>query len=196
MRAMVFTLFFAGQDTTANTINYIMLKLAQDPQLQADVASGELSIDSLIVEGLRMMPAAGLIGRIAKDDLVLSITNSDSGEKYDHYIQKGDRIGVAGIYMSRDPDIVNVGGNLDTFDPHRWDGKDLPKVLTQLNWSPFGGGTHSCPGSKLAHTEMRLFLGALLERFTLSTDIIGEPRQHTAFTARADGNLLIKLTAK
>lgn len=196
VRAMVFMLFFAGQDTTANTLNYILLKLAQDQQLQEDVVSGELPIDCVIVEGLRMMPAAGIVARIAKSDLILTITNEDSGEKLTHYIEKSDRIGMAAMYASRDPQVVDGGENLDTFNPYRWKNKEIPSSLLKLSWFPFGDGVHMCPGSKVAHTEMKLLLEAILERFTLSTEVVGELRQKTVFTARVEGNIPIIFKTK
>lgn len=196
VKGMVFMLFFAGQDTTANTLNYIQLKLAQDPKLQADVASGAVPIDWLIVEGMRMMPAAGFVARIAKEDLVLTVTNLDNNQKFDHYIPKGDRVATSAAFASRDPQTVTAGDDLENFNPYRWKDQEIPKYLLNLSWGPLGGGTHSCPGHKVAQNEMRIFLTELLNRFTLSTEIEGEPRQKTVFTARVDGAIPITFTKK
>lgn len=50
-----------------------------------------------------------------------------------------------------------------------------------LNWTPFGYGSRSCPGSNLAMTELKYILGTIFRFFRVEM-----PKQH----AQADLDLV------
>lgn len=149
VKAMIFILFFAGQDTTANTLNYILLKTAQNSNIQKDIQNKVISINDLIVEGLRMMCAAGFIARIAKENLILTVKNADNKtEQLQYLIKKGDKLSCAPTMLARNPLVVKAKNknNLEEFLPYRWKYTSHPVNLIHLPWKPFGGDKHGCPG--------------------------------------------------
>ena len=199
IRALVFEILFTGQRKAANTLDYTILKLAQNPQLQKDVIDDYIGVESVIAEGLRMMTTTSFIERVAGEDLVLTITNLENNEKIKHYIYKGDQIIIPHTLIARNPRFIEkrfafegVRG-LDSFDPVRWDEVNIPKSLSDLSWYPFGRKAHRCPGSEIVQIELKLILSELLNRFELSTNIVGEPRQKTTSTTRLDANPFIEI---
>jgi cytochrome P450 len=66
---------------------------------------------------------------------------------------------------------------LDRFDPARWEGRRLAKVVdlpARELVSTFGHGRHACPAQRFAISAIRISVRRLLERYEL------EPRFRTA----------------
>lgn len=58
--------------------------------------------------------------------------------------------------------MVSVFPQPEKWVPERWlDASDR----MHLNWTPFGFGSRSCPGSNLAMTELKYMIGIIFRRF-------------------------------
>ncbi|KAK7020970.1 cytochrome P450 [Favolaschia claudopus] len=153
-------ILLAGQDTTANTLAFGMLELAQRPELQArlreeiyttlstagssDQYDNMPLLNAFIKETLRMYPAAALSERVALEDSVIPLATpitTRSGKMIDAIpVGKGQvvMLGVA-AYQRRS----------EEFDPERWlDGRvrQGEAIGPYANLLSFFAGPHTCLG--------------------------------------------------
>jgi len=153
-KALLFALFFAGQETTASALTYIIWDLARHPEKQEEIFNdikedtvsdaakkfGNYgSIQKVIAMGLFNHPPVPAFGRVAKRDLVFQF-----GEEK-KLIPKGQQINVCPLFIKE---------------------KEPKHVPTNY---PFGNGRHRCPGETLARREMNLFLLTLIKQFRFTT---------------------------
>lgn len=162
------TLFLAGHETTANTLNWTWWLLAQYPEIEAKlhheldtVLGGEAPTledlrrlpytDSVIKESMRLMPPVWNIGRTATADT----------EVLGYTMPKGTNVSIFMYHMHRDPTIWE---NANEFIPERWADEsinDIPKYA----YLPFGGGPRVCIGNSFATMEANLLLATIAQRY-------------------------------
>lgn len=197
----VLTMLLAGEDTTANTLAWLVYLLHRHPAALARAAeearAADLEkyeqvstlpfIDACINETMRLKPVAPIIVLQPARDTV-----------------------IAGIEVPRNTLIMCLmrAGAIDerrfpdaqAFEPQRWmegaargAAAHSPKRVSM----PFGAGPRLCPGRYLAILEMKMAAAMLLGRFTIeavTTPDGGEAREHLAFTMAPVG-LRLKLRA-
>lgn len=181
----VLTMLLAGEDTTANTLAWMIYLLHRHPQAlararteaeQAQLHSyEEISrlpfIDACINETMRLKPVAPII--------MLQPTRDTE---------------IAGVQLLRKTLVMCLmrAGATDerrfadarAFDPARWlSGAQAssPKRVSM----PFGAGPRLCPGRYLAILEMKMVMAMLLSRFDIeavTTPDGREAKEHLAFT--------------
>jgi cytochrome P450 len=197
----VLTMLLAGEDTTANTLAWMIYLLYRHPealrQAADEAASGFTNyenvsalpfIDACINETMRLKPVAPIIILQPTRDTVVA----------DIQLPKGT---VVMCLMRAGPtDERRFPGAL-RFEPARWlDGAtrgaaaSSPKRVSM----PFGAGPRLCPGRYLAILEMKMVMAMLLGGFELES--VGTPdgaeaREHLAFTMYPEG-LRLRLRAK
>lgn len=163
------TALLAGEDTTANTLAWMIHLLTQNPEVQAELQeqvdtalgnenawvdlskSDQLSyIDALMNESFRLKPVAPVIFLCANEDYVLG----------DLAIEKGTDL----ILVLR-PAALDSANYADPhrFDPNRWQ-KDLKRFVVKPPM-PFGGGPRLCPGRNLAQMEIKAVTAMLARNF-------------------------------
>jgi cytochrome P450 len=165
----VSTMIAAGHETTAMTLFWALEILAQDSDLQKQVASEaeaiphdpELAGESLsrlrfteavVRETLRLFPQAFMIGRQA-------ITNTTVDGSA---IPRGATVLVPIWMLHRNPHLWEQP---DAFNPARFLGDNAPDRFSYL---PFGAGPHVCIGAGLAITEATLVLAQFIRHFRIS----------------------------
>ncbi len=197
----VLTMLLAGEDTTANTLAWMIYLLYRHPEALRratdEVVSGFTDyekvsalpfVDACINETMRLKPVAPIIILQPTRDTVVA----------DIELPKGT---VLMCLMRAGPtDERRFPGAL-SFDPSRWlDGASRgasassPKRVSM----PFGAGPRLCPGRYLAILEMKMVMAMLLGGFELEsvgTPDGGEAREHLAFTMYPEG-LRLRLRAK
>ncbi len=170
LRDQVATMILAGHETTAVTLfwSLVLLAQAQDEQdaLAREVAGIDLSAANahaalariprtraVVNEALRLFPPAFTIVREALGpDRVLDIP-----------IRRGDIIMVAPWVLHRHQTLWR---DPDVFDPARFlPGAPPPPRFAYL---PFGAGPRICVGAQFALTEAAIALAALVQRFAVS----------------------------
>lgn len=135
-------LFAAGSETTRNAIAGALLALAQHPDQLAALRADRSLLPTAIEEGLRWTTPSPSKRRTATVDTELG----------GHAIGRGDKVLVWEGSANRDELVFADAGSFDIArDPN-------PHLA-------FGHGVHHCLGASLARLEMRVVLGALLDRY-------------------------------
>ncbi|MBK0392400.1 cytochrome P450 [Ramlibacter algicola] len=174
----VFTMLLAGEDTTANTLAWMVWLLHRHPQAaqraRAEIdevlgGAGTLSsIDQLhrldVVEAcahetMRLKPVAPfVIAQALHDTLVAGV-----------HVPRG-----AAVVCLMRPGGMNAGlfPQPETFDPQRWlDAKEAGHSFASAKRAtmPFGAGPRMCPGRYLALAEIKLAAAMLLANFEVES---------------------------
>lgn len=140
------TMLFAGHETTASSLAFSLLLLAQNPDQQRQESL------SVYKEALRLYPPAYMLVReCAEKDSLLG-----------HNIKKGDQVVVSLFEIFRNPEIFK---NPDVFDPKRFQN---PSGQVKLAFFPFGLGPKSCIGEGLAYMEAKIVLEKFFQKFFLN----------------------------
>jgi len=191
----VLTMLLAGEDTTANTLAWMIYLLHRHRDALARAREevsrvrldryAEVSalpfVDACINETMRLKPVAPII--------MLQPTRDTE---------------IAGVQVPKKTLVMCLmrAGAIDerrfpeaaAFDPVRWlSGAQAssPKRVSM----PFGAGPRLCPGRYLAILEMKMVMAMLLSRYeieSVATPDGGEAREHLAFTMAPVG-LRLKL---
>ena len=171
----VLTLLLAGEDTTANTVAWMIHLLWKNPEALArataevrDVcADGEPPtveqlarldyLEACAHETMRLKPVAPQNGMQALRDTTLGDVQVTTG------------MIVIGL-MRRDSVSDEFLHDAARFEPTRWlaDGHPGQAASSAKRLSmPFGGGPRICPGRYLALIEMKMAMAVLLNRFDI-----------------------------
>ncbi|MBW2388634.1 MAG: cytochrome P450 [Deltaproteobacteria bacterium] len=140
-------LYPAGSDTAFKSMGSMMFGVLTHPDVR-DAALAEPAIRSRIAEeAMRWEPPVALLPRRANIDSKIGGVD----------IQSGSQVVFAIAAANRDPRVFD---RPNAFDPWR------PRLKESL---AFGHGPHVCLGAELAREEMKVGLGAMLERFPQMT---------------------------
>jgi cytochrome P450 len=193
----VLTMLLAGEDTTANTLAWMIYLLSRHPEALARVRE-EVSridaekyealaalpfVDACINETMRLKPVAPII--------MLQPTRDTKVGEFD--VPKGQLImclmRAGATDERRFPDA-------QAFEPQRWlsANANSPKRVTM----PFGAGPRLCPGRYLALLEMKMVTAMLFGGFeieSVTTPDGADAREHLAFTMYPEG-LRLRLREK
>src|SRR6266851_332149 len=177
LRDEAITLFLAGHETTASTLSWTWLLLAQNPAAEAKLhaeldfvlAGRAPTLDDLpnlryaghvITESMRLYPPAWGMARVAIEDAEIG----------GYPIPKGCGVSLAQWVVHRDPRWYDAP---EEFRPERWEG-DLLKRLPRFAYFPFGGGPRQCIGNSFAIMEATLLLATIAQRFRIRV-VSGHP---------------------
>jgi len=194
------TRLLAGEDTTANSIAWVIHELLEsskvahklttevDRVLGADsvprdpTAAAQLEYAEAVAnEAMRLRPVAPFATMTAAQDTVLQ----------DVAIPRGTHITLLLRSMSKNPDFVPEPTR---FNPERWlDPETVASLQRSSIHVPFGSGPRICPGRSLALLEIRMVLGLLYKNFTVErVGRASDVKEHLAFTM-VPQNLRIRL---
>ncbi|RMI35562.1 cytochrome P450 [Nocardia stercoris] len=184
--AEALTVLVAGQDTTANSIAWLLYHLAQHPHVQqrlrAEVTDGteRTYLDAVIQESMRVQPVAAFLYLEALEDVVVDGIEIPAGTAV--VTAQGRSAADAANFV--DP---------EQFRPERW----LPghTGTHQAKASiPFGTGPRFCPGRNLALLEIEAVVRMVLRDFEVSIpDGAPAPKEVFTFAAAPEG-LVLRLT--
>lgn len=166
------TLLLAGEDTTANTLAWMMHFLAQHPDScrelrdEVDAVVGEARlwtdpaqaerfryVEAVMSEALRLKPVAPAFFLTALKDVTLD----------DVQVPAGTVVVLATRAAALRPGEFEQPG---AFRPERWLGAP-PQAYAQKPPMPFGAGPRVCPGRNLAITEIKSVMAMLARNFRL-----------------------------
>jgi cytochrome P450 len=175
LRDEALTLFLAGHETTASTLSWTWMLLAQNPRVEQklhaeldSVLAGRVpTLDDLaqlpytsqvITESMRLYPPAWAMARLAIEDHTLG----------SYPVPQGTGITAITYVVHRDSRWYD---NPEQFLPERWK-DDLLKRIPRFAYFPFGYGPRQCIGNSFALMEANLVLATLAQhfRFTLLPD--------------------------
>ncbi|XP_012613811.2 cytochrome P450 4F2-like [Microcebus murinus] len=195
IRAEADTFMFAGHDTTASGLSWVLYNLARHPEHQercrqevrellrgrepAEIEWDDLAqlpfLTMCIKESLRLHPPAPMISRRCTQDIVLP-----DGR----VIPKGVicLINILGTHHN-----PAVWPDPEVYDPSRFDPENA-KERSPLAFIPFSAGPRNCIGQTFAMTEMKVVLALTLLRFRVLPDRT-EPRRRMEMILHAEGGL-------
>ncbi|MFT3911216.1 MAG: cytochrome P450 [Ferruginibacter sp.] len=158
----VMILIFAGHETTANTLSWLLYLLATNKDILEKLKTSieNISIEeslnneylkATINETMRLYPAAWMTERVAMED--------DAFGEYS--FPKGTIIIAFFFGLHRDKDLWD---DELKFKPGRF----IPDPKSK-NYFPFGAGPRMCIGNNFAVMEMCFFVYAFLKTFTINS---------------------------
>ncbi|XP_006299064.2 LOW QUALITY PROTEIN: cytochrome P450 705A20 [Capsella rubella] len=169
IKSLFVELFLGGTDTSAQTIQWTMAEIINDPNIltklreEIDSVVGKTRLiqetdlpklpylESVVKEGLRLHPPLPLVVR----------TLQRSGEIKGFYVPEKTTLVVNAYAVMRDPSSWE---DPDEFKPERFLGKkgDERKALKHI---AFGSGRRGCPGSNLASIFIGTVIGTMVQCF-------------------------------
>ena len=195
---MLLTLVAAGHETSANGLTWALLCLAEQPALQAELASevarvvgdrpvaaadlGELkAVEAFLKESMRLLPPVPLLTRRTTQ------TESLGGQT----LKAGTILFIPIFAIQRHERLWPDPGR---FDPGRFLGEGA-KRMPRTAYMPFGAGPRICVGGAFAMMEMVAGLATLLQgvRFAVGGGAPCEPIQR--ITLRPKGGMPLAVTA-
>ncbi|MBT4792710.1 MAG: cytochrome P450 [Halobacteriovoraceae bacterium] len=132
----------AGQVTTTDQMNNIMLQLLQSQKTFSEVKEDNNLIPNMIEELKRLDPAVTFIFRVAKDDTYIG----------NQKIHKGETVFISTHTINRDPSLFKNPNNIDI-------------NRKNMNHYSYGYGAHYCMGAKLARIEMNILFTILINEY-------------------------------
>jgi cytochrome P450 len=201
----VLTMLLAGEDTTANTLAWMIYLLSGHPEALArarDEARARLGsaplptreqldalpyVEACMNETMRVKPVAPMIIQQAVRDTVLSGIRVPKG----YLVMLLMRGPTSNEKHFKDP---------AAFDPSRWldaSASGAPSSAKRVAM-PFGAGPRLCPGRYLAMQEMKMVMAMLLRNFdiqSVTTPDGGEAKEQLNLTMAPVG-LRLRLSAR
>jgi cytochrome P450 len=172
IRDEVFTLFFAGHETTAVTMSWVLHLLSEHPRVEqrlldelttvlgdreptpADAMKLEYTYQ-VIREAMRIRPPVWMIGREPAADCEIG----------GYPVEKGTAILMSQWVNHHDEKYFE---NPEQFSPERWT-NEFTSRLPKFAYYPFGGGPRICIGNNFALLETILLLASILRSFHLES---------------------------
>jgi cytochrome P450 len=172
LRDNILTMFFAGHETTANTLSWAFYYLAQNPSLLKELqkeVDGVLAGQRLpkvedlpnlpftlqvIKETMRIQPTVAMIPRGVRNDTALG----------EYRLKGGATLLISPYVQHHDP---RRWPNPDVFDPARFSAENEDKI-EKFSYMPFGGGPRICIGNHFALMEAQILLALIVSRYELT----------------------------
>ena len=185
----ILILLLAGEDTTANTLAWMMHLMAEHPeaarrmQAEADQVLGSAErvttlesaselryIEAVGMEAMRLLPVAPLQGAEPTEDTLIG----------DVRVPKGTPIY---LLAGRAAKLSATFSNPLAFEPERWlnGGHHAKDGHNPHAFFPFGGGPRMCPGRHLALVEIKMAAAMISRNFEL-TRPLGAPQPEEVFS--------------
>jgi cytochrome P450 len=203
----VLTMLLAGEDTTANTLAWMLHLLWRHPAvLERAVAEVDQVVGRTDEPTMQQMAGLEFIEACAHETMRLKPVAPTIPLQAVHEVTIGDvRVppGVIVMNLMRRDSISDAHvPRAAAFEPERWlaDGATAAQVASSVKRvsMPFGAGPRICPGRYLALLEMKLAMATLLRDFEITavdTPDGGEARERLAFTMMPVG-LTMSLRAR
>jgi cytochrome P450 len=194
----VLTMLLAGEDTTANTLAWMIYLLYHHPaalrRAREEVSARSLEryedmaalpfVDACINETMRLKPVAPILMLQPTRDTVISGVEVPKGQ-------------LLMCLMRAGATDERRFADARSFDPERWLSGASASSSKRVSM-PFGAGPRLCPGRYLAMLEMRMVSAMLLSAFDIqrvTTPDGREAEEHLAFTMYPVG-LQLRLRAQ
>ncbi len=174
LRDQLFTLFFAGQDTTANAILWTLYHIAKYPDVQKTIIKELKAIDFDSNINIKHFDKSSYIDAVINESMRLyppvyaSYRDVKKETQIGNYLLKKNRLLIFSMWVThRHPDIWDKP---DEFIPERF----LEKKNKAFSFYPYGGGKRICLGMHLAQLEIKTIVALLVSNFQLKLES-GQP---------------------
>ena len=204
LRDEIATLMLAGHETTANTLSWTWMLLAQHPEVEAKLHAeleqelkGRLPTiedlqklpytDAVIKESMRVYPPVAVLGREATEDVVVG----------DYLIPQDTVVIVSQWVMHHSPEYFDEP---ETFNPERWletpGEQPLEKRLPRGVYFPFGDGPRVCIGKGFALMEAVLILATIAQKYQFNLEPGHKIIPQSSITLRPEHGILATLKVR
>eukprot|EP01080_Neovahlkampfia_damariscottae_P006781 gene6781-10945_t len=160
----VFIFFIAGHETTAKSLAFAMILLAQHPEVQEKARKEVLEVlgdkkcdyescsklkylSMIIKESMRLYSPVVSANRITTKEVILG----------GYTLPKDQLVQVSITAIHHSPEVYE---NPDEFIPERWE-----KKIPNFAWIPFSASSRVCVGNNFSLLEQNIFLATLLQKF-------------------------------
>lgn len=183
VRDNILTLFFAGHETTANTLTWALYYLDQNPDVLRTL---QQEVDSVLggrVPTLADLKQLPYTMQVIKETMRIEPTVAALSRALTHDVELGgyhigkESLVLMPIYiLHHDP---RWWTSPEIFDPSRFSEENEPNI-PKFAYLPFGGGPRICIGNHFSLMESQLLLAMIVSRYTL-TQVPGQrvqPMRH------------------
>ncbi len=181
LRHLILLLVWAGHETTAGQVSWVLADILQNHDYQAvlraevsailgatdgrdigwEQATAMRQMDFALRESERLHPVAFMLSRKASVDF------EHDGFKF----RKGDFVLLAPAVSHRMPGLWK---DPDAYQPERFNPEREDSQTVSNSLIGFGGGMHRCAGVNFARMEMKIVVALLLQHFDM--ELIDEVR--------------------
>ncbi|WP_343730818.1 cytochrome P450 [Duganella sp.] len=182
------TMVFAGEDTTSNTMGWLLEFLADHPPAAARMAqeASEVLGARAVLDDYHLLDQLNYIDAATREAMRLKPVAPFMAAETNHDTTLGDLAVPAGtvifLLLRHSAERANDLAQPERFMPERWlegangQGDDPGRKLF-----PFGGGPRFCPGRYLAMAEIKMAMSMLARQFALER-VPGAPAARECFT--------------
>jgi|CXWL01.1.fsa_nt_gi cytochrome P450 len=192
----VVNLFFAGQDTTVNTLIWFFyliskhevthklisdeIRTHKEDQLTAENLSKLSYTKAALYETLRLYPPSTMLVTHAVENVVIGAQN----------ISKGTTI-ILDLFVTHRNEKLWTQPN--GFYPKHFLSKGTEIERHKYAFFPFGGGLHNCIGKHFAELEMMIVIVTLLREFTFKSNTV--VKEAASMTLKPDRDVMVSIQA-
>ena len=175
--ANVMTLLLAGEDTTANTISWIIYFLMEHPAVQAAVQE-EVDRGDGLVQG--MWRETGLADRLPYIEAVANEAMRCKPVGGHLFLEPNEDVQIEDVHIPKGTPILVLNGHVGSqevnftrakeFRPERWleASEHSAPGHDERAFMPFGAGPRFCPGRNLAMLQIKMVTAMLCRDFEVS----------------------------
>ncbi len=179
------TVLLAGEDTTANSLSYLVHFLMEHPLVQARVQE---EVDSVMGVAERSWQDPSLADRLRYIEAVANETMRCKPVGAHLFLEPNEDIHVGDVFVPRGTPILVMNGHVGSYEQHfskaaeflpeRWleaaESQSCP-VHDMKAFMPFGSGPRFCPGRQLAMLQIKMFVAMLCRDFQVVHPADAEP---------------------
>ena len=199
----VLTLMLAGEDTTANTIAWMIHLMTEHPEVRAHMQA----------EAVQVVGGAGMLSQLAdaeRLEYIEAVTYETMRLKPVApvlFFEPVEDVEIGGVAIPKNTALMlptlygplqeNHFGAADQFRPERWLKTATPSGCPHNTkaFVPFGAGLRFCPGRQLAMVEIKTVMAMLCAAFEVSkAETAGPVGESFSFTMMPQ-NLFVRFKA-
>jgi cytochrome P450 len=179
--ANVMTLLLAGEDTTANTISYMIHYLMENADVQAGV---EQEVDRVFGMADQPWQDPKTPDRLTYIEAVANEAMRCKPVGGHLFLEPNEDVQIGDVFVPKGTPILALNGHVGTqevnfsaakeFRPERWlhavdeNEQGRPKTHNTKAFMPFGAGPRFCPGRQLAMLQIKMVIAMLCRDFVVS----------------------------
>ncbi len=200
----IFTMLLAGEDTTSNTISWIIYYLSQNSEMVNTIRQEAIEVygENEVSKTTQELVKLTYTNAVVQEAIRLKPTTPQL------YLEANEEVVVEGLLIPKGTKIIiqnkvaqtqeKYFTDADQFMPERWIKSKCPM---HQQHSPevvkaFGGGARFCPGKYLAINEMLILVSAICKNFNITLAVAPkEVTEQFEFTMYPD-NLKVQFTKR
>lgn len=196
VRDNILTLFFAGHETTANTLTWVFYYLDKNPAVAAKLheevdrvlAGRKATLADLpnlpytmmvIKETMRIQPTVSAIPRLVEKETILQ----------NYRLKAGSTILISPYLLHHDSRLWDKP---ELFDPERFSPENEGKI-PKYAYLPFGGGPRVCIGNHFALMEAQILLAMMVNQYELHLPVNAKVKPLRQVTTSPLGGMEMQL---